>query len=316
MPAPRRDGKLASTPAAKRLAQENGIDLATVTPTGKHGEIIAADVQGSKVSATPLARKMAAAQGIDLRSISGSGHRGKIRKSDLTMAAPRADRREKLTGMRKVIASRMSAAHQQVPSAFLQIKADVTEMIALRQKLNADGSVKITFNDFVVKAVADALVAFPTFNAWLDQDEVVYKSDVNIGIAVALENGLTVPVLRNVDQLTLSGISVGSKDLVGDAREGCLAPDAYSGGTFTITNLGMYGITAFSPIINLPEVAILGVCGIEDVLKLDDGKPVVSRVMGLSLTIDHRVIDGAQAAEFLNHIKASLEQPFQLLEWS
>lgn len=306
-----------STPAAKRIAAEQGIDLRNVNPSGKHGEVVAADVEAiGNVSATPLARKIAADQGIDLSQGRGSGHAGKIRKRDLSNVIARQDRREKLAGMRKVIASKMSSAHQQVPPAFLQIKADVTELVSLRSKLNEEGRAKITFNDFVVKAVADALETFPVFNAWLQGDEIIYKGAINIGIAVALENGLTVPVLRDVDQLTLTGVAVESKALVADAREGRLSPDSYTGGTFTITNLGMYGISAFAPIINLPEVAILGVCNIEDVLAMNGDAIVTRKMMGLSLTIDHRAVDGAQAAQFLNHVQDNLEQPFRLLESS
>ena len=199
-----------------------------------------------------------------------------------------------------------------MPSATLYTRADVTDLVEFRAELNQDSSVKISFNDFIMRAVALTLHEFPVFNASIEGREIVYKRAVNLGVAVALKEGLIVPVVRNADMLTLGEISAQSAALAARAREGLLTPDECGGGSFTVTNLGMYGITAFTPIINLPEVAILGAGAIEEELKLKEDRVVVRRVMNLCLTHDHRVIDGADGAMFLKRVREFLEQPHLL----
>mgnify|MGYP000854030569 CR=1 FL=1 len=320
--------RVAATPAARRIATEKGIDLSKITGTGRFGEIKAADVEKAEaVKATPLARRIAEDQNIDLSRIQGSGFNGKIRKEDLGLTVhqqekavadvlktePAVAERKPLKGMRKVIADRKLKSHTEIPPVTLNVKADVTELVALREKLNAALGFKVSINDFILRATALSLKESPNINVSLEDNELVFKSEVNVGMAVALDDGLIVPVLRNIDKMSLVQIAEKSKELAGKAREGKLLPDDYTGGTFTVSNLGMFDITAFTPIINLPEAAILGVCTIENELKMIDGKIENRSIMGLSLTFDHRLIDGAQAAVFLKKIKLLLQNPLKLI---
>ena len=325
--------RIAATPLAKKIASEKGIDLSTITGTGIFGEIKAADVKQAKsMSITPLARRMAEDQNIDLGQIQGSGFNGKIRKEDLGLSAAQekaiqpAQRveaaaakseipsaRKPLKGMRKVIAERMLKSHLEIPPVTLNAKADVTEMLSLREKLNAALGFKVSINDFVLKATALALKESPNINVSLEGNELVLKSAINVGMAVALDDGLIVPVIRNIDEMSLVQIAGKSKEMAGKAKEGKLLPDDYTGGTFTVTNLGMYDVLSFTPIINLPEAAILGVCAIENELKMIEDKIENRSFIGLSLTFDHRAIDGAQAAVFLKKIKLLLQNPLKLV---
>jgi pyruvate dehydrogenase E2 component (dihydrolipoamide acetyltransferase) len=221
--------------------------------------------------------------------------------------------RKQLTGMRKVIAERMLKSHLEIPPVTLNAKADVTELVALRKQINDTPDIKISINDLLLKAAAVALSESPDINASIKDNEIIYKLDINIGMAVALEDGLIVPVIKNADKLSLRQISIKAKELAAKAREGKLKPDEYSGGTFTVSNMGMYGIVSFTPIINQPEIAILGVCAIENELKMVEGKIENRSVMGLSLTFDHRVVDGSQSAIFLSKIKSLLENPLRII---
>ncbi len=313
-------GKLPATPAAKRLAAEQGIDLAAVNPSGKNGEIKLRDVKSvSERTISPLAKRIAEKQGIDITSVSGSGTGGRIVKQDILRGAEAGETvqgqtRKPLSGMRKVIASRMLQSHTQIPPATLCTKADVTSLCALREALNKDGSIKLSYNDFVIKATAIALREFPELNASMDGEYIVYNNRINIGMAVALREGLIVPVIRDVDALDVEGISAQAKSFAEKARAGKLLPDDYSGGTFTVSNLGMYGILSFTPIINPPESAILGVCAIEETLVCEKDCAIEKRKrMGLCLTHDHRLIDGALGAMFLKRITELLEKPRELL---
>ena len=304
------DGRIAATPAAKRIAMEKGISLSGITPTGRYGEVRLRDVESLQaIKATPLARKIASDSGIDLATIQGSGFAGKVRRADLKQRVTPASRRVPIRGIRKMIAERMLQTHTQVPSATLVAKADMTAIAELRATGKANGAKPLSFNDYVMKAVSIALAKHPIFNASIEGDEIVYWDEIHIGVAVALDNGLIVPVVKNADRLTIEEISAQTKTLATKAREGGLTPDEITGGTFTVTNLGMYGIGTFTPIINLPEVAILGVGAIEDIPALHEGQLVTKKIMPLSLTHDHRVIDGAQGALFLQCIANSLENP-------
>ena len=277
------------------------------------------------VTATPLAKRIAAEQQLDLSTIQGSGPGGKIVKDDILAriadsakterATPKVEKaaRKQLQGMRKVIAEKMLQSYLQAPQVTLDAKADVTELVVLRKQINQKLDRKISFNDFILKAVALALAEAPNINVSIEGDEIVYKTRINIGIAVALEDGLIVPVIKDADTLSLKQIAKTAKALTAKARQGKLLPDEYSGGTFTVSNLGMYDIVSFTPIINPPESAILGVCAIQDELKLVGDKIENKNVMGLSLTFDHRVIDGAQGAIFLQRIKLLLENPIEIV---
>jgi pyruvate dehydrogenase E2 component (dihydrolipoamide acetyltransferase) len=210
-----------------------------------------------------------------------------------------------LTGMRKTIATRMLDSHIQIPPVTLDTKADVTGLLIARKKQNEKH--KVSINDYVVQACAQALSEMPQMNISFAGDSLLFHSHINIGIAVALDSGLIVPVIRNADRYSLEGIADTVKELAGKAKAGKLLPDEYSGGTFTISNLGKYGITFFTPIINQPESMILGVCAVEKVLKMEDGHLYNRDIMGLSLTFDHRAHDGASAAVFLQRIVGLLE---------
>ncbi|MDR1930879.1 MAG: 2-oxo acid dehydrogenase subunit E2 [Treponema sp.] len=335
--APGTGGKLRATPAARALAKERGIDLASVRAGGKSGEIRRADVEapGTAANATPLARRMAAAEGISMEGLEGSGYGGKIFSADLAgaqnagpavpagRAASRArgDTRVALTNIQRVTGKRMSESRQTIPEVTENTRADVTKMLAVRKELNdqvnqssAPGlSVKITVNDFVLAAVVKALLAHPRMNSVLAGNELIYKGSVNLGVAVATERGLLVPVIHDAQDLGLAALSASAAELAAKAREGRLSPDEMSGGTFTVSNVGMYGITAFTPIINPPEAGILGVCAIEDELKLEGERVVSRKKMGLSLAFDHRIVDGADAALFLKTLRELLEAPLLII---
>ncbi|MDR1143079.1 MAG: 2-oxo acid dehydrogenase subunit E2 [Spirochaetaceae bacterium] len=326
---PAAGGKVRATPAARILAKEKAVDLAAVPPGGKYGEIRRADVEraaGASVPATPLAKRMAADAGISLAGISGSGHGGKIFSADLaaavsgrrTGAEAGEDVRTALTNIQRITGRRMAESRRTIPEVTAQIRPDVSRLLELRRELNdtlAGSGVraKITINDFVLAAAVKALSAHPRMNSVLDGDELVYKGAVNLGMAVASERGLLVPVIRSARDYTLAGLSARAAELAAKAREGKLTPDEMAGGTFTVSNIGMYGVTAFTPIINPPEAAILGVCAVEDELKLDGEKVVNRKKMGLSLAYDHRIVDGAESSLFLKNLKDILEAPLLCL---
>lgn len=308
---------LRSTPAAKRVAAERSIDLSEVTPSGRFGEIRERDVLSAKqVRSTPLAARMAADQDIDLSEVKGTGHNGKIFSSDLPKAQPEAvaeDVRVPLTNIQKVTGRRMTESCQQIPMVTENMPVDVTELLELRKQFNASDRIKMTINDFVLKAVARALKDHPRMNSSFDGDSLIYHGSVNLGMAVATPKGLVVPVIANADRLSLSALSARAKELAVTAREGKLRPDDMYGSTFSISNIGMYGVSSFNPVINPPEAGILGVCAIESVPKFKDGELVERKIMGLSLTFDHRVVDGAGASEFLKTIREYLEAPLLML---
>jgi pyruvate dehydrogenase E2 component (dihydrolipoamide acetyltransferase) len=320
---PSAGGKLKATPAARKLAEDTGIALSSVSPSGKSGEIRRGDVEGAAASsakATPLARRMAEDQGIPLSGIQGSGHGGKIFSADLNaLAAPavaaasRADTRVPLTNIQRITGKRMLESRLTIPDVTQNTRADVTKMLVIRKELNEKLGIKITVNDFILAAAVKALEANPRLNSVLDGNELIYKGSINLGVAVATERGLLVPVIHNAQALSLRQISAQAADLARRAREGQLTPDEMSGGTFTVSNVGMYGITAFTPIINPPEAAILGVCSVEDELKLEGEKVLSRKLMGLSLTFDHRIVDGAGAAIFIKTLKELLESPVVIL---
>ena len=322
------DGKVAATPLARRLAAEKGIDLSTVTPSGSFGEVKARDVENIEaIRATPLAHKIARDLNIDLATVKGTGIGGKIKEADVLAAGEptAAERmvpqvveetvRKPMRGMRKVIAERMLQSHLTAPPVTQNIKADVTELLAVRKKLNEALEHKISINDILLKVTAIVLREYPAMNVSIDGDHLIYHPVVNLGMAVALEEGLIVPVIRNADRLSLLEISETATELAQKAHNGKLMPDDYAGGTFTVSNMGSYGITSFTPIINQPESGILGVCAIEDQLTLNGTEVEVRKTMTLSLTYDHRAIDGAQSAIFQNKIKSIIENPYVLMAY-
>jgi pyruvate dehydrogenase E2 component (dihydrolipoamide acetyltransferase) len=274
------------------------------------------------VKATPLARRVAEMNSVDLVGVEGSGAGGKIRKADVLARSeapasarqPGAGTAIPVSGMRRAIAEKMLRSHQQVPSVTLVTRVDVTDLAAIRGKMNAAGGPKISYTDFIVRAAAAALRQHPLINSVIDGDRIQLKPEIDIGIAVALEAGLIVPVIRGADCLSVRQIAAAARDLAERARSGSLTPDEYTGSTFTITNLGMYGITEFTPLINVPESAILGVGSIEETFRTGTAGGIEPRkVMNLCLTHDHRHIDGAPAAAFLGTIRALLEDCWSLV---
>jgi pyruvate dehydrogenase E2 component (dihydrolipoamide acetyltransferase) len=284
---------------------------------------------GGRVRISPLAKKTAAALGVAYESLAGSGTGGRIIQQDILRRAgqapkaaaskPKADtavsagRRVKLQGMRKVVAERMFKSHQEIPTVTQNMKIDVTELDQLRRKVNDNREWKFTFNDFVLKTVAKALAANKYILVSIDGDEIIYHEHINLGMAVAVPDGLIVPVIRDADQLTLEVLSRTAKDLAGRAREEKLGIDEYKGSTFTVSNLGMLGIETFTPIINQPEAAILGVCAIEEELAMAEGTIIVRKKLRISLTYDHRLLDGATAAQFQLAVKQLLEHPWEIV---
>jgi len=359
-PAKEKPRQVRSSPAARRLARELGVDITRVQGTGSSGRIAESDVQRfydeqSRVQATPLARRMAEEEGLDLAQIQGTGPGGRITEDDVLRvlegpALSEAEGRGGLAtalpriipfaGMRQAIAEGMMESLHSMAQLTLTARADVTGMVELRDVLRQRWDARISYTDLIVKAVALALREHPILNSTLVGEEIVLHDEVNIGVAVALPpsfppiggdeggespiggdeggespiggdegGGLIVPVVRQVDQKSVLEIHQAVQNLAKRARKDALSVDEVTGGTFTITNLGMYGVDTFTPIINPPEAAILGVGCITEELALANGQVVARSKMALSLTIDHRIVDGAPGAAFLQTLVQFLEHP-------
>jgi len=332
--------KVFISPRARKLAYGKGIDIRRVTPTGGGGNrIIEKDILGilpqeSKVS--PVARRMAEAAGLDLSTLTGSGPLGEITKTDVELAlASRATHqptlpvtpaglpetevaeRMPLKGVRGVIAERMSNSVHTTARVTLLMDADATAFVTLREKLKTDKEADWGFapgyNDLLAKVCACALRRFPYMNARLNGDVIERLAKVNIGIAVDAERGLYVPVIRDVDQKDLRTLGIELRQRVEEIHSGRIRPEHLSGGTFTITNLGAYEVDGFTPVINLPEAAILGVGRIAPRPVAVQKQVVIRKMVTLSLVFDHRLTDGAPAAKFLQYIKELIEQPNEVM---
>jgi len=286
------------------------------------GGSAAAKGSGAKVKASPLARKVAEERGVDLGRVQGSGPGGRIVRADVesapvgggVAAATRSDETVKNSPMRKTIAKRLLASHQDIPTFFLTTSFDMQGFVDLRNQLKAQlPDVKVSYNDILIKAVARSLVEHPEVNASWGDTAITQHGRVDIGVAVALPQGLITPVVRSADQKTLSVIAGEVRELAGRARDQKLAPEEYTGGTFTISNLGMMGIEHFTAIINPPEAAILAVGAITETPIIEDGELVVQHRMKVTMTCDHRVIDGAVGAGFLLTLRRYVENPYLLL---
>jgi pyruvate dehydrogenase E2 component (dihydrolipoamide acetyltransferase) len=308
-----------ASPAARRRAEEIGVDLTQVEGTGPDGLVTEGDVERFReeraaVRASPLARRIAEEEGLDLTEIEGTGPEGRIVEKDVLRALERLEAPPKavpFAGMRESIAEQMTHSLRSMAQLTITTRADVTELRRTREALGERWDRKVSYTDLLVKAVAVALREHPVLGAQLDEqaEQILLPEEINIGVAVALEEGLMVPVVHNADRMTLPQISDKIKDLAQRARANELSVDEVSGGVFTVTNLGMYGVDAFTPIIRPPEVAILGVGGIAEELALINGQVAARSKMVLSLTIDHRVVDGAPGAAFLQTVVQLLEHP-------
>jgi pyruvate dehydrogenase E2 component (dihydrolipoyllysine-residue acetyltransferase) len=308
------------SPRARKLAAETSVDVTKATPTGYEGvRVTERDVRNylnQQPKATPVAQRMAAGVGVDLREVTGSGPGGRIVKQDVARAVqplPVADvvERVPLKGVRGIIAERMAASVHTTARVTLMMEVDATEFVAARERIKAKVSQEWGFtpgyNDLLAKVAAVALRQFPYMNARLAPDAVELLAHVNIGMAVDTERGLLVPVVKDVDRKSLRQFGEEFRRMVDGARSGRSLLDDLSGGTFTITNLGMYDIDAFTPVINLPEAAILGVGRIAPKAVPHGDEIVIRQMWTLSLVFDHRLVDGAPAARFLQMIKALIE---------
>ncbi len=308
------------SPIAQRLAAEQNVDLTTIVGSGPGGRITRRDVEAqttistAKVRATPAARRLARLNDLDLATLSGSGPRGRIQATDVPVApATNGAQTVQLTGMRQRIAQRLQQSYQTAPHIFVEMPVDMSQVEVMRQDAKAAGK-PVSVTTVLIKACAWALQRHPRLNATLTDDVFTIQPTVNLGIAVALDEGLIVPVLHDAATLGLGDIQTRSSDLIERARTGELKRDEVVGGTFTISNLGMFGVSRFTAIINPPQVAILAVGGITRQFVPDkNDQPVVRPMMNLVLSVDHRVIDGADAARFLDDLRQALEQPLRLL---
>lgn len=308
----------AAAPAPARAAPEEA-SVAPATPPGVPAE------RTDRVKASPLARRLARERGLDLALVSGSGPGGRIVKRDLerieaapatmpSVAAAAAYRDVPLTQMRKTIARRLVESLGPIPHFFLTVEVDMERAWDAREALNALGEEpRISINDILLKVVATALTRHPECNAWWQGDHIRYFNEVHLGMAVAIEDGLITPVLRNAHRKSLREIALEARDLAERARARKLKPEEYTGSTFSVSNLGMLGIDEFTAVINPPEAGIIAVGAITQQPVVHDGSVVVRRRMRLTMSCDHRVIDGATGARFLQTVRRMLENPLALV---
>lgn len=314
--------RIIASPKAKRLAKELGVELSLIRGTGPGGAISEKDVEDykpeeAKVKASPTAERVAKNLGVDINKIEKTE---RIMKDDVIgyqnferlkeMAAPK-ETREKMSSMRRIISERMFESQQTSAVVHYNLSVDTREMKRMRDKLK--NVAKITYTDIIVKIVSRVLLEFPMLNCSVEGDEIIKRNHTNIGVAVALDEGLIVPVVKYANIKGLKMISDEIKELAEKARTNSLLPDEMSGGTFTVSNLGMFNIESFTPIINQPEVAILGINTIKETAVNVEGQVTFIPMMALSLTADHRVVDGSVAAQFLNRLKEWIENPNQLI---
>lgn len=326
-PAPATSRTAPATPAAPTSAPATPATTPSATPTPQ---------EGTRVLASPLARRLADQGGVDLGALSGSGPKGRIIKVDVEaalLAGPQNARpaqspalqgedalfpayeEVKLSNMRKVIAKRLTEAKQQVPHFYLSADIQMDALLSLRTQVNASlpDTARISVNDFVIKAIASALMTVPEANASFADGAMRLYKRADVSVAVAIDGGLVTPIIKGANEKSLGTISAEMKALVIKAKEGKLRPEEFQGGTFSLSNLGMFGIKNFSAVINPPQGGIMAVGASEKRPVVRDDALVIASVMGCTLSVDHRVIDGAVAALFLNAFKKALENPLTLL---
>ena len=333
----------ASSPVAARMAAEHGIDLSEVAAVGER--ISKEDVEvhirsvdsGGRVLASPKARRLARERGIELASLVGSGPQGAVLAADVPLTAPQpqaaptavSDTPAQLDGalaerepeqptvsrIWRIMAQRLTESWTSVPHFYLVREVHVAQLMNWRDLLASDaaGGAKITYTDLLTKLAALSLARFPRLNSFWRDGAIITNADANIGLAIAVEDGLLVPVVHNADRLRVDDIAVRRADLVARANSGGLLPDDFAGGTFTISNLGMYGVDAFNAIVNPPQAAILAVGRIADRVVAVDGQPAVRPMMTLTLSCDHRAVDGVRAAQFLDALAGMIEEPLRAL---
>ncbi|MCA6363168.1 MAG: pyruvate dehydrogenase complex dihydrolipoamide acetyltransferase [Bacteroidetes bacterium] len=331
--APKAEAPKAEAPKAEAPQPVAEVKAAPVTaaPVVQVAVAAASENGDARVKASPLAKKMAAEKGIDLQQVKGSGDYGRVVKRDVeqwhpSMVPPAAQflaapvvagqesyTEEPVSQMRKTIARRLAESKFSAPHFYLTMEIDMEEATKAREAINAVSPVKVSFNDIVIRAVAASLRKHPKVNSsWLG-DKIRYNQHVHIGVAVAVEDGLLVPVVRFADQKSLSQIASEVKTAAQKAKDKKLQPADWEGNTFTISNLGMFGIEEFTAIINPPDACILAVGGIKDTPVVKNGQVVPGKVMKVTLSCDHRVVDGASGSAFLQSLKAMLENPVTIL---
>jgi pyruvate dehydrogenase E2 component (dihydrolipoamide acetyltransferase) len=318
-PAPKdsRGARVKASPLARRMAQQAGIDLTQLSGSGPQGRIVKADIEAAmekgvgKAAPAEAAAPAAAAQAGAPATAAAPG--GKAFADQMGMEYEQ----EPLSGMRKVIARRLSESKQTVPHFYLTIDCEMDELLEVRKELNAragdSGDYKLSVNDFVIRAAALALKKVPTANASWDESGILYYKHADISVAVATPSGLITPIIKEAEGKGLQTISTEMKDLAARARDNKLKPEEYQGGTFSVSNLGMFGIKHFEAIINPPQGCILAVGAGEQRPVVKDGALAVATVMSCTLSVDHRVVDGAVGAEYLAAFKKLIEDPLTML---
>jgi len=324
--APMAGARLAATPRAKRVAQERDLGWRFITGSGPQGRILERDVLAyeaaiAELDATSAARRLAAEKHVDLREVQGTGPRGRVTEDDVASAEPSMtgggfERRE-LTPMRRVVAERMTWSAVNVPQFALTLDVDMTAAGALRKKVLAETEIKVTFTDIMVKAAAVALRDHPDVASLFDMRQgvgtVIRRAGLHVGVAVSIDDGLMVPVLKNADKLALTDLSAKIKDLAERARTNKLTPDEYTGGVLTISNLGMLGIDEFKAIVNPGESAILASGTIKDTPVVVEGEVVARPILKLTGSFDHRTVDGAEGARYLSRVRELLLEPGRIV---
>ena len=346
-------GEVRASPLARRLAQERGVDLSSVIGTGPGGRITEADIPeqgdlavapksaavGSNgyIKASPLAKRLARERGVDLADLTGTGPEGRIVEADVPEHAqtPRAvdgehsisatgntaeqfglsSEKVELSRMRQAIARVTVDSKREAPHFYVAVDIDMTKAMSFRRDLNdeLDAEKRVSVNDLIIKASAIAISRHPKFNSFFRDDHLQMNSAINIGVAIALESGLIVPGINACEAKSLVEIAVASRDLAARANSGTLRNDEYSGTTFSVSNLGMFDIDSFTAIIFPPHAAILAVGTVKEQPVVRDGELSISQIMKANLSTDHRVADGAEAAQFLVEIKRLLENPISLV---
>ncbi|MCB1353751.1 MAG: pyruvate dehydrogenase complex dihydrolipoamide acetyltransferase [Rhodobacteraceae bacterium] len=306
-------GRIFASPLARRIAAEKGLDLAKVKGTGPNGRIVKADVENAKPEAAAPASAPAASAPAAAAAPAAGPSADAIKK----MYADRSFEEVTLDGMRKTIAARLTEAKQTIPHFYLRREIRLDPLLAFRGQLNkelADRGVKLSVNDFIIKACAQALQQVPDCNAVWAGDRVLKFKASDVAVAVAIEGGLFTPLIKDADMKSMSAISAEMKDLAKRARDRKLAPHEYQGGSFAISNLGMFGVENFDAVINPPHASILAVgAGVKKPIVSDAGEIEVATMMSVTLSVDHRVIDGALGAQFLDALKTGLEKPLTML---
>ena len=308
-------GRVMASPLARRLAAEQGLDLSRVTGTGPRGRIVKRDIEGAPAGSVVAASPGPAAAQAPDAAPAPAAPAPPINRDDPLLGTMPAFEAATNSSMRKVIARRLTESARDVPHFNLSMDVGLDTLLDYRKRLNAreGADYRISVNDFVIKAAAVALMRVPACNVSYTEDAILFYSRADISVAVAIEGGLITPVIRDAANKGLGAISAETKALAARAREGKLQPGEYEGGTFTISNLGMFGVTSFNSIINPPQGAILSVGAGQQRPVIRNGALATATVMTLTLAVDHRCIDGTAAAGFLKELKAILEEPLQFL---